>query len=228
VLDIEALGVVTAIELCKDILKNDSELFAITQEQLMTAEYFKKKDGTPAEVTIKLLKNLEDAKTRPLWRILVALNIRHVGPVASRSLATQFGSLEAIYSASKEELESIDGVGGIIADSLIEWFRVDWHKNIVKRWNECGVQTATPNFQGPTSAEGIFSGMTIVVTGTLVEMTREQAEEAIISRGGKASGSVSKNTSFLVAGPGAGSKLAKAEQLGIEVIDEGQFLQRIQ
>jgi DNA ligase (NAD+) len=143
--------------------------------------------------------------------------------VASRSLATQFGSLEAIFNASKEDLEAIDGVGTIIADSLIEWFQVDWHKNIVKRWNECGVQTATPNFQGPSSAEGIFSGMTIVVTGTLVEMTREQAEEAIISRGGKASSSVSKNTSFLVAGPGAGSKLAKAEQLGIEVIDEATF-----
>jgi DNA ligase (NAD+) len=228
VLDIEALGEVTAIELCKDILINDSELFALTQEQLMTAEYFKKKDGTPAEVTIKLLKNLEDAKTRPLWRILVALNIRHVGPVASRSLATQFGSIEAIFKATKEELEAIDGVGTIIADSLIEWFQVDWHKNIVQRWNECGVLTATPNFQGPSSAEGIFSGMTIVVTGSLVEMTREQAEEAIISRGGKASGSVSKNTSFVVAGPGAGSKLAKAEQLGVEVIDEVGFLERIQ
>jgi DNA ligase (NAD+) len=227
VLDIEALGEVTAIELCKEILKNDAELFALTQEQLMTADYFKKKDGTPAEVTGKLLKNLEDAKTRPLWRILVALNIRHVGPVASRSLATQFGSLEAIFNASKEELEAIDGVGTIIADSLIEWFQIDWHKNIVKRWNECGVQTATPNFQGPSSTEGIFSGKTIVVTGTLVEMTREQAEEAIISRGGKASGSVSKNTSFVIAGPGAGSKLAKAEQLGIEVIDEAAFLQRI-
>jgi DNA ligase (NAD+) len=148
--------------------------------------------------------------------------------VASRSLATQFGSLEAIFNASKEELEAIDGVGTIIADSIIEWFQVDWHKNIVKRWNECGVQTATPDFQGPVTTEGIFSGKTIVVTGTLVEMTREQAEEAIISRGGKASGSVSKNTSFVVAGPGAGSKLAKAEQLGVEVIDEAAFLQRIQ
>lgn len=227
VLDIEALGEVTAVELCKEILKNDSELFALTKEQLLTADYFKKKDGTPAEVTTKLLKNLEEAKTRPLWRILVALNIRHVGPVASRALASQFGSLDAIFNASKEELSQVDGVGAIIADSLIEWHKVDWHKNILKRWNECGVQTAIPDFQGPGGGEGIFSGKTIVVTGTLVEMTREQAEEAIISRGGKASGSVSKNTSFLVAGPGAGSKLAKAEQLGIEVIDEAEFLKRI-
>ena len=226
VLDIEALGEVTAIELTKDILKTDAELFALTQEQLMESDYFKKKDGSPAEVTTKLLKNLEEAKTRPLWRILVALNIRHVGPVASRALASKFGSLEAIFSAKKEELEAVDGVGTIIADSLIEWFTIDWHKNIVTRWQECGVQTSTPNFVAGTT-EGIFSGKTIVVTGTLIQMTREQAEEAIISRGGKAAGSVSKNTTFLVAGPGAGSKLAKAEELGIEVIDESEFLQRI-
>ncbi|MEO0313199.1 MAG: hypothetical protein RL140_429 [Actinomycetota bacterium] len=226
VLDIEALGEVTAIELTKDILKTDAELFALTQEQLMQSDYFKKKDGSPAEVTIKLLKNLEDAKTKPLWRILVALNIRHVGPVASRALTSKFGSLEAIFNAKKEELEAVDGVGTIIADSLIEWFTVDWHKNIVTRWQECGVQTSTPNFTQET-AEGIFTGKTIVVTGTLTQMTREQAEEAIISRGGKAAGSVSKNTSFLVAGPGAGSKLVKAEELGIEIIDEAEFLQRI-
>ena len=226
VLDIEALGEVTAIELTKEILKTDAELFALTQEQLMESDYFKKKDGTPAEVTGKLLKNLEDAKTRPLWRILVALNIRHVGPVASRALASKFGSLEAIFKAQKEDLEAVDGVGTIIADSLIEWFTIDWHRNIVARWQECGVQTATPNFVSGTT-EGIFTGKTIVVTGTLTQMTREQAEEAIISRGGKAAGSVSKNTSFLVAGPGAGSKLAKAEELGIEVIDESEFLQRI-
>ncbi|MEY4398048.1 MAG: hypothetical protein RLZ53_624 [Actinomycetota bacterium] len=226
VLDIEALGEVTAIELTKDILKTDAELFALTQEQLMESDYFKKKDGSPAEVTIKLLKNLEDAKTRPLWRILVALNIRHVGPVASRALATKFGSLEAIFNAKKEEFEAVDGVGTIIADSLIEWFTIDWHRNIVTRWQECGVQTATPNFTQQT-AEGIFTGKTIVVTGTLTQMTREQAEEAIISRGGKAAGSVSKNTTFIVAGPGAGSKLAKAEELGIEVIDEAEFLARI-
>jgi DNA ligase (NAD+) len=224
VLDIEALGEVTAIELTKELLKTDAELFSLTLEQLTEADYFKKKDGSPAEVTLKLLKNLEEAKTRPLWRILVALNIRHVGPVASRALASKFGSLEAIFKATKEDLEAVDGVGTIIADSLIEWFQVDWHKNIVTRWQECGVQTATPDFQEQTT-EGIFTGKTIVVTGTLTQMTREQAEEAIISRGGKASGSVSKNTSFVVAGPGAGSKLAKAEELGIEVIDEARFLE---
>lgn len=227
VLDIEALGEVTAVELCRDLLKSESELFALTMEQLLGVEYFKKKDGTPAEVAIKLLKNLEDAKSRPLWRILVALNIRHVGPVAARSLANHFGSIDAIFAATEAELSQVDGVGAILAQSLKEWIQVDWHQRIVNRWNECGVAMATEGFTGPGGAEGMFSGKTIVVTGTLVEMTREQAEEEIIARGGKASGSVSKNTSFVVAGPGAGSKLAKAESLGIEVIDEAEFIKRL-
>jgi DNA ligase (NAD+) len=223
VLDIEALGEVTAVELCKGLLKSESELFALNMGDLLTVDYFKKKDGTPAEVAIKLLKNLEDAKTRPLWRILVALNIRHVGPVAARSLASHFGSVDSVFAASEAELSEVDGVGAILAQSLKEWILVDWHQRIVERWRECGVALATEGFSGPGNAEGIFSGKTIVVTGTLVEMTREQAEEAIIERGGKASGSVSKNTSFVVAGPGAGSKLAKAEALGVEVIDEKTF-----
>ncbi len=227
VLDIEALGEVTAVELCKDLLKSESELFALTMEQLLTVDYFKKKDGTPAEVSLKLLKNLDDAKTRPLWRILVALNIRHVGPVAARSLANHFGSIDAIFAANESELSEVDGVGAILAQSLKEWIQVDWHQRIVDRWRECGVAMATEGFAGPGGAEGVFSGKTIVVTGTLVEMTREQAEEEIISRGGKASGSVSKNTSFVVAGPGAGSKLAKAETLGLEVIDEAEFIKRL-
>lgn len=227
VLDIEALGEVTAVELCRELLKSESELFALTMEQLLSVEYFKKKDGTPAEVAIKLLKNLDDAKSRPLWRILVALNIRHVGPVAARSLANHFGSIDAIFAATETELSQVDGVGAILAQSLKEWILVDWHQRIVNRWNECGVAMATEGFTGPGGAEGVFSGKTIVVTGTLVEMTREQAEEEIIARGGKASGSVSKNTSFVVAGPGAGSKLAKAESLGIEVIDEAEFIKRL-
>ena len=227
VLDIEALGEVTAVELCKDLLKSESELFALTMDQLLSVEYFKKKDGTPAEVSIKLLKNLEDAKTRPLWRILVALNMRHVGPVAARSLANHFGSVEAIFAATEAELSEVDGVGAILAQSLKEWILVDWHKRILDRWTECGVQVATPNFESAMRTDGVFSGKTIVVTGSLVEMTREQAEEAVIERGGKASGSVSKNTSFVVAGPGAGSKLAKAESLGVEVIDEAEFISRL-
>ncbi len=225
VLDIEALGEVTAVELCRSILKSEAGLFSLTLEQLLEVDYFKKKDGTPAEVSLKLLKNLEDAKTRPLWRILVALNIRHVGPVAARALANRFGSIDAIFGASEQELSEVDGVGAIIAQSLREWISVDWHQRIVEAWRVAGVQLSTPGFTGGVVADGPFSGQTIVVTGTLVQMTREEAEEAIISRGGKASGSVSKNTSFVVAGPGAGSKLAKAEALGIKVIDEAKFLE---
>jgi DNA ligase (NAD+) len=157
----------------------------------------------------------------------VALNIRHVGPVAARSLASNFGSVDAVLAASEAELSEVDGVGAILAQSLKEWILVDWHQRIVERWRESGVALATDGFSGPGNTEGAFSGKTIVVTGTLVEMTREQAEEAIIERGGKASGSVSKNTSFVVAGPGAGSKLAKAETLGIEVIDEAEFIGRL-
>jgi len=227
VLDIEALGEVTAIELCKNLLKSDAELFSLTLDQLLSVEYFKKKDGTPAEVAIKLLKNLEEAKNRPLWRILVALNIRHVGPVAARSLANHFGSIDAVFDATEAELSQVDGVGVILAQSLKEWISVEWHQRIIERWRSAGVALQTEGFTGPGSAEGIFSGKTIVVTGTLVEMTREQAEEEIIARGGKASGSVSKNTSFVVAGPGAGSKLAKAEALGVEVIDEAEFIKRL-
>ena len=227
VLDIEALGEVTAIELCKNLLKSDAELFSLTLDQLLGVEYFKKKDGTPAEVAIKLLKNLEEAKNRPLWRIVVALNIRHVGPVAARSLANHFGSIDAIFDATESELSQVDGVGAILAQSLKEWISVEWHQRIIERWRSAGVALQTEGFTGPGSAEGIFSGKTIVVTGTLVEMTREQAEEEIIARGGKASGSVSKNTSFVVAGPGAGSKLAKAESLGVEVIDEAEFIKRL-
>ena len=227
VLDIEALGEVTAVELCKDLLKSEAELFSLTMDQLLTVDYFKKKDGTPAEVAIKLLKNLEDAKTRPLWRIVVALNMRHVGPVAARSLANHFGSIEAIFGATEAELSEVDGVGAILAQSLKDWIQVDWHQRIVDRWRDCGVAMATEGFAGPGGEEGVFSGKTIVVTGTLVEMTREQAEEEIINRGGKASGSVSKNTSFVVAGPGAGSKLAKAETIGVEVIDEAEFIKRL-
>jgi DNA ligase (NAD+) len=227
VLDIEALGEVTAIELCRSLLKSDADLFSLTLDELLSVDYFKKKDGTPAEVALKLLKNLEEAKNRPLWRILVALNIRHVGPVAARSLANHFGSIDAIFDATEAELSQVDGVGAILAQSLKEWISVDWHQRIIDRWRAAGVALQTEGFSGPGSAEGVFSGKTIVVTGTLVEMTREQAEEEIIARGGKASGSVSKNTSFVVAGPGAGSKLAKAESLGVEVIDEAEFIKRL-
>jgi len=180
----------------------------------------------PSAQAIRLLAELEKAKTKELWRLLVSLNIRHVGPVAARALAQWFGSLDAIRAASAEELAAVDGVGGIIAESLREWFAVDWHQEIVQHWTEAGVQWATPGHPGPgaaVAAGGVLEGLTVVATGTLEGYTREGAQEAIIAAGGKAASSVSKKTDFVAAGPGAGSKLAKAEELGVRILDAAQF-----
>lgn len=182
----------------------------------------------PSEAAMTLLAELERAKTSPLWRLLVALGIRHVGPVAARALADHFGSLDAIRSATREELAEVDGVGEIIADAVLGWFAEDWHAEIVRRWQDAGVQFATPGHPGPGSAQpggGPLAGLTIVVTGTLEGFTRDSAQEAVIQAGGKAASSVSKKTDFVAAGPGAGSKLAKAEALGIPVLDAHGFRQ---
>ena len=173
-----------------------------------------------------LLTNLEIAKTKDLWRFLVALNIRHVGPVAARALAQWFGSVDAIRAASRDELAAVEGVGGIIADSLIDWFDVDWHREIVDRWTAAGAQLTTPGHPGPGASVvegGVLEGLTIVATGSLEGYSREGAQEAIIKAGGKAASSVSKKTDFVAAGPGAGSKLAKAEELGVRILDAAQF-----
>jgi DNA ligase (NAD+) len=252
-LDIEALGFVTAVALTQPLepklppVKSEADLFTLTLEDLLpikslvvdadtgvakldatgkqkVVEYFRKKDGSPATVATKLLEELEKAKSQPAWRVLVSLSIRHVGPVAARSLMNHFGSIDKIFGASEQELAGVDGVGGVVAKTIKEWIAVDWHQEILKAWRQAGV-----NFtQETSSATGAsFAGMSIVVTGTLENLTRDQAEEAIISRGGKAASSVSKNTAFLVAGANAGSKLAKAETLGVLVIDEAEFARRL-
>ena len=179
----------------------------------------------PSASAIKLLDELEKAKTKDLWRLLVALNIRHVGPVAARALAQWFGSLDAIRAASREDLAAVEGVGGIIADSLMDWFGVDWHVDIVSRWTDAGVQWAIPGHAGPgaVTAGGVLEGVTVVATGSLEGYSREGAQEAIIAAGGKAASSVSKKTDFVAAGPGAGSKLTKAEELGVRILDAAQF-----
>ncbi|WP_083394176.1 NAD-dependent DNA ligase LigA [Curtobacterium sp. MCBA15_012] len=179
----------------------------------------------PSKNAFEMLANIEAAKTKPLWRILVGLSIRHVGPVAARALANHFGSLDRIREASREDLAAVDGVGGIIADALLDWFEVDWHRAIIDRWTAAGVQFTTPDHPGPGAAVegGVLSGVTVVATGSLEGYTREGAQEAIIAAGGKAASSVSKKTDFVAAGPGAGSKLTKAEQLGVRIIDAEQF-----
>jgi DNA ligase (NAD+) len=234
VLDIEALGEVAADALTRSvdhaaILTSEAGIFDLTIDSL-TDDLFKKKDGTPSETAMKLLRNLEDAKSRPLWRVLTALGIRHVGPVAARSLTNHFGSLDAIFEATEEELSQVEGVGSTLAASIKDWISVDWHREIIEAWRKAGVVLAIEGHAGPGASEaegGKFSGLTIVATGSLKQFTREGIEEAIISNGGKAAGSVSKKTSFVVAGENAGSKLAKAEDLGVEVIDEDEFIRRL-
>ncbi|MDN3494501.1 NAD-dependent DNA ligase LigA [Planococcus sp. APC 4015] len=180
----------------------------------------------PSVQAVRLIEELEKAKTKELWRFLVSLNVRHVGPVAARALAQWFGSVDAIRAASRDDLAGVEGVGGIIADSLIDWFEVDWHREIVERWSAAGAQLATPGHPGPgaaVEAGGVLEGITVVATGSLEGYSREGAQEAIIAAGGKAASSVSKKTDFVAAGPGAGSKLGKAEELGVRIIDAAQF-----
>ena len=183
-----------------------------------------KKPSAPTANTLRLFDELEKAKSQPLWRILVALSIRHVGPTAARSLATAFGSMAALRAAAeagdRDRLAEIDGVGPIIADALIEWFAEDWHREIVDRWAAAGVAMEDEQDE---STPRTLEGLTVVVTGSLEGFSRDSAKEAILVRGGRASGSVSKKTDFLVAGEAAGSKLDKAQSLGVPVLDEAGF-----
>jgi DNA ligase (NAD+) len=189
-------------------------------------EFAGDEESVPSSAATKLLSELDKAKTKDLWRMLVALSIRHVGPVAARALAGYFGSIEAIREATREELAAVDGVGPIIADALADWFAVDWHVEIIERWADAGVRFRIPGHPGPgaaVTAGGPLAGITVVATGSLEGFTREGALEAIVAAGGKAASSVSKKTDFVAAGPGAGSKLAKAEELGVRIIDAAQF-----
>ncbi len=184
-----------------------------------------KTPSKPTATTNKLFTEIEKAKSQPLWRVLVALSIRHVGPTASRALATAFGSMDGIRAATEEQLADVDGVGPIIARALVEWFETDWHVEIVDRWAAAGVRMADDVDE---STPRTLEGLTIVVTGTLPNFSRDEAKEAIISRGGKAAGSVSKNTSYVVAGENAGTKLDKAASLGLAVLDEEGFVRLLE
>jgi DNA ligase (NAD+) len=220
-LDIEILGAEAANALLEaQIIKDESELFDLNQQKLMRSEFFKKKDGSAAANLQKLLDALEVAKTRPLWRIIVSLSIRHVGPTAAQALANNFKSIENIRTATSAELASIDGVGSVIADSIVEWFKVDWHKAIVERWGKAGV---VMELQDSQSAPQTLAGLTFVVTGGLESFSRDGINEVITAHGGKSSSSVSKKTDYLLVGSEPGSKLAKAEELGITIIDEAKF-----
>jgi DNA ligase (NAD+) len=179
----------------------------------------------PSKAALELLEQLEAAKAKPLWRFLVSLNIRHVGPVAARALASHFGSLEAMQQATLEQLAEIDGVGPTIAQSISEWLAVDWHQEIITSWRESGVSFVDPEWSSrtPTTESGPLAGAKVVVTGAIDGYSRDEAEEAVRIAGGQPVSSVSKNTTVVVAGPGAGSKQAKAESLGVPVLDQAQF-----
>jgi DNA ligase (NAD+) len=220
-LDIEGLGYEAAAALLgAQIIEDEGDLFTLTEDDLLRCEFFTTNKGVLSANGARLLTNLQQAKDRPLWRILVALSIRHVGPTAARALATAFGSLEAIMAAGEEQLADVEGVGPTIAAALREWFEVDWHRAIVDKWRAAGVRMAD---ERDTDITPTLAGLTIVVTGSLTGFSRDEAKEAIIVRGGKAAGSVSKKTSFVVAGDAPGSKYDKAVELGVPILDEDGF-----
>ena len=220
-LDIDVLGYEAAAALLADkLVVDEGDLFSLTLKDLSKSDFFVKKDGSRSVIADRFIAGLEVAKTRPLWRILVALSIRHVGPTSAQALANKFGSIENIQMATSQELASIDGVGQVIADAIVEWFDVPWHKQIIKKWEKAGVALVdAPKAQ----LKQTLAGLTIVVTGSLNDFTRDGASEAITSRGGKAASSVSTKTDFVVAGDSAGSKLDKAQELGITILDEAGF-----
>jgi DNA ligase (NAD+) len=222
--DIEVLGweAVAALLDC-GLVADEGDVFALTAEALETCSFFMVKQGTLSANATRLLANLTEARTRPLWRILVALSIRHVGPTAARALATEFGSLDAIRAASADALAAVDGVGPTIAESLREWFAVDWHQAIVAKWRDAGVRLEDPEWDPNRAAARLLAGVSVVVTGTLAGMSRDEAGEAVRQAGGKVTSSVSKKTHFVVAGENAGSKYDKAVELGVPILDEAAF-----
>lgn len=219
--DIEVLGYEAATALlAAGVIEDEGDLFDLTEESLTRTDLFRTKAGALSANGRRLLDNLGRAKDQPLWRVLVGLSIRHVGPTAARALAARFGSLEAVRSASEEELAAADGVGPTIARAVVEWFDVDWHRAIVDKWAEAGVRMEDERDE---SIDRNLEGLSIVVTGSLDRYSRDDAKEAILARGGKAASSVSKKTAFVVVGESPGSKHDKALQLGVPVLDEAGF-----
>ncbi|HEX4831907.1 MAG TPA: NAD-dependent DNA ligase LigA [Trebonia sp.] len=221
-LDIEVLGWEAVGALLDDgLVADEGDLFALDREALGRSPFFVNKAGELKVNARMLLMNLDEAKARPLWRILVALSIRHVGPTAARALAEAFGSLGAIAEASPEALAIVEGVGPTIAASVVDWFGIDWHLSIVDKWRRAGVQLATPGWDPAAAAGRLLAGVTVVITGTLDGLSRDEAAEAVRAAGGKVSASVSKKTTFVVAGENAGSKYDKAVELGVTILDTG-------
>lgn len=219
--DIEVLGYEAAVALLDArVVADEGDIFDLDEDSLSEVELFRTKAGELSANARKLLANLDAAKDRPLWKVLVALSIRHVGPRAAQALAREFGSVERIEEATEEELADVDGVGPTIARATQEWFEVDWHREIVEKWRRSGVRMEEERDESiPRNLEGL----SIVVTGSLDGFSRDEAKEVLMARGGKAAGSVSKKTAFVVVGDSPGSKYDKAVQLKVPVLDEAGF-----
>ncbi|MDT7609613.1 MAG: ligase [Pseudonocardiales bacterium] len=279
--DIEVLGYEAAAALLTSgVVTDEGDVFSLTEDDLQRVELFRTKAGELSANARKLLVNLEAAKDTPLWRVLVGLSIRHVGPTAAQALAREFGSLDAIEAAAAgqpttedasaesdtaaesadavetdaaepdaaetdavetdaaetdaaedvapakraarnvEALAAVDGVGPTIAAAVRDWFTVDWHREVVAKWRAAGVRLAEERDE---SVPRTLDGLSIVVTGSLERYSRDEAKEAITSRGGRAAGSVSKKTAFVVVGEAPGTKHEKALELGVPVLDEAGF-----
>ena len=219
--DIEVLGYEAATALLDaGVVHDEGDVFRLTEDDLLRVGLFRTKAGNVSANGHKLLANLETAKHRPLWKVLVGLSIRHVGPTAAQALARQFRSLDAIDRATEEELAAVDGVGPTIAAAVREWFSVDWHREVVEKWRAAGVELAE---EADESTPRTLEGLSIVVTGSLPSFSRDEAKEAILVRGGRAAGSVSKKTAFLVTGDEPGSKYDKAVAAGVPILDEEGF-----
>ena len=222
-MDIEGLGYKAAIALLEcGLVHDEGDLFALTADALLRCPFFTREPGKGeegpqlTENAKGMLAQIEAAKDRPLWRALVALSIRHVGPTAAQALARDLGSIDAIMAATPEQLESVEGVGGVIAEALQEWFAEPWHREVVEKWRAAGVRLAD---ERSDSGPGTLDGVTVVITGSLEGFTRDEASAAVQERGGKISGSVSKKTDFLVAaGESTSSKYEKAVALGVPIL----------
>jgi DNA ligase (NAD+) len=219
--DIEVLGYEAATALLQEhLLEDEGDVFDLDEGKLCRTSFFTKKDGALSANGQRLLANLQTRKDVPLWRVLVALSIRHVGPTAAQALARDFRSLDRIAEASEEELASADGVGPTIARSLKDWFDVDWHRGVVEKWRRAGVRMADAGDDAPP---GPLTGVTVVITGSLRDLSRDQAIAAVQERGGKVTGSVSKKTGFVVVGADPGSKYDKAVQAKAPILDDDGF-----
>ncbi|MGW6242044.1 NAD-dependent DNA ligase LigA [Streptomyces sp. NPDC055094] len=251
-LDIENFGYVAAAALTRPLepdtppLLDEGDLFDLTVEQLLpikayvldqdsglpkrdpkTGEekvvtVFANQEGEPKKNALAMLQHIAAAKERPLARVIAGLSVRHVGPVAAEALAREFRSIDRIEQATEEELAAVDGVGAIIATSVKEWFEVDWHREILRKWRAAGVRMEEEG-TGEDDAPRPLEGLTVVVTGTLERYTRDGAKEALQTRGAKVTGAVSKKTGFVVVGENPGSKYDKAMQLKVPVLDEQGF-----